>query len=116
VRAGLRVRAAGDRVPRAEDHVPGRVPHEDPPPPRRFGDQQRDPRRLRLSQVEAAGPGARRRRLLRRFVVIDLKTEDFLPEFAGKTSVYLTAVDNLERRPGASPSIGLVLCPGRRKI
>jgi hypothetical protein len=53
--------------------------------------------------------------VLRRFVVVDLKIEDFLPELAGKMSFYLTAVDNLERQPGDEPSIGLVLCPGRRK-
>jgi predicted nuclease of restriction endonuclease-like (RecB) superfamily len=53
--------------------------------------------------------------LLRRFVVIDLKVEDFKPEFAGKMSFYLTAVDELERQPGDEPSIGLVLCPGRSK-
>jgi len=53
--------------------------------------------------------------LLRRFVVIDLKVEDFKPEFAGKMSFYLTAVDELERQPDDEPSIGLVLCPGRRK-
>jgi predicted nuclease of restriction endonuclease-like (RecB) superfamily len=53
--------------------------------------------------------------ILRRFVVIDLKVEDFKPEFAGKMSFYLTAVDELERQPGDEPSIGLVLCPGRRK-
>jgi predicted nuclease of restriction endonuclease-like (RecB) superfamily len=53
--------------------------------------------------------------LLRRFVVIDLKVEDFKPEFTGKMSFYLTAVDELERQPGDEPSIGLVLCPGRRK-
>jgi predicted nuclease of restriction endonuclease-like (RecB) superfamily len=53
--------------------------------------------------------------LLRRFVVIDLKVEDFKPEFAGKMSFYLTAVDELERQVGDEPSIGLVLCPGRRK-
>ena len=38
--------------------------------------------------------------LLRRFVVIDLKVEDFKPEFTGKMSFYLTAVDELERQPG----------------
>jgi predicted nuclease of restriction endonuclease-like (RecB) superfamily len=53
--------------------------------------------------------------LLRRFVVIDLKVEDFKPEFTGKMSFYLTAVDELERQPGDGPSIGLVLCPGRSK-
>jgi predicted nuclease of restriction endonuclease-like (RecB) superfamily len=53
--------------------------------------------------------------LLRRFVVIDLKIEDFKPEFTGKMSFYLTAVDELERQPGDEPSIGLVLCPGRSR-
>jgi predicted nuclease of restriction endonuclease-like (RecB) superfamily len=53
--------------------------------------------------------------LLRRFVVIDLKVEDFKPEFAGKMSFYLTAVDELERQAGDESSIGLVLCPGRSK-
>jgi len=53
--------------------------------------------------------------LLRRFVVIDLKVEDFKPEFTGKMSFYLTAVDELERQPGDEPSIGLVLCPGRSR-
>jgi hypothetical protein len=37
------------------------------------------------------------------------------PEFTGKMSFYLTAVDELERQPGDDPSIGLVLCPGRGK-
>jgi predicted nuclease of restriction endonuclease-like (RecB) superfamily len=53
--------------------------------------------------------------ILRRFVVIDLKIEDFKPEFAGKMSFYLTAVDELERQPQDEPSIGLVLCPGRAR-
>ena len=43
--------------------------------------------------------------LLRRFIVIDLKVEDFKPEFTGKMSFYLTAVDELERQPGDEPSI-----------
>jgi len=52
--------------------------------------------------------------ILRRFVVIDLKIEDFKPEFAGKMSFYLTAVDELERQPGDEPSIGLARRPGAR--
>ncbi len=47
--------------------------------------------------------------------MIDLKVEDFKPEFAGKMSFYLNAVDELERQPDDEPSIGLVLCPGRSK-
>jgi predicted nuclease of restriction endonuclease-like (RecB) superfamily len=53
--------------------------------------------------------------ILRRFVVIDLKIEDFKPEFAGKMNFYLNAVDELERQPQDEPSIGLVLCPGRNR-
>lgn len=53
--------------------------------------------------------------ILRRFVVIDLKIEDFRPEFAGKMNFYLNAVDELERQPGDRPAIGLVLCPGRSR-
>src|ERR1700729_4005539 len=34
--------------------------------------------------------------ILSRFVVIDLKIEDFKPEFAGKMNFYLNAVDELE--------------------
>jgi len=53
--------------------------------------------------------------ILRRFVVVDLKIEDFKPEFAGKMNFYLNAVDELERQPGDEPTIGLVLCPGRNQ-
>lgn len=53
--------------------------------------------------------------LLNRFVVIDLKVEDFKPEFAGKMSFYLTAVDELERQRGQEETIGLILCTGRNR-
>jgi len=53
--------------------------------------------------------------ILRRFVVIDLKIEDFKPEFAGKMNFYLNAVDELQRQPGDAPAIGLILCPGRSR-
>ena len=51
--------------------------------------------------------------LLNRFVVIDLKVENFKPEFAGKMNFYLNAVDELERQPDQEETIGLILCPGR---
>jgi predicted nuclease of restriction endonuclease-like (RecB) superfamily len=40
--------------------------------------------------------------LLRHFVVIDLKVEDFKPEFTGKMGFYLTAVDELVVRSSNS--------------
>jgi len=50
---------------------------------------------------------------LRCFVVIEPKTVDFKPEFAGKMNFYLSAVDDLLRHPADAPSIGIILCRGR---
>ena len=53
---------------------------------------------------------------LRCFVVIDLKIEDFKPEFAGKMNLYLSAVDDQLRRADDQPSIGIILCKGRNEV
>ncbi len=53
---------------------------------------------------------------LRCFVVIELKIEDFKPEFAGKMNFYLSAVDDQLRHPDDAPSIGIILCRGRNEI
>ncbi len=53
---------------------------------------------------------------LRCFVVIDLKMGPFRPEFAGKMSFYLSAVDDLLRHPDDRPSIGLVLCRTQNRV
>ena len=47
---------------------------------------------------------------LRRFIVIDLKTTDFKPEYAGKMNFYVAAIDDLLRHPDDNPTIGMVLC------
>jgi len=47
---------------------------------------------------------------LRAFVVIELKSGKFKPEYAGKMNFYLSAVDDLLRQPSDTPSIGLILC------
>jgi predicted nuclease of restriction endonuclease-like (RecB) superfamily len=47
---------------------------------------------------------------LRCFIVVDLKMKSFEPEFTGKMSFYLSAVDAQMRHPHDSPSIGLLLC------
>jgi predicted nuclease of restriction endonuclease-like (RecB) superfamily len=44
------------------------------------------------------------------FVVIDLKTVEFEPEFSGKMNFYVSAVDDLLRGPSDQPTIGIVLC------
>ena len=47
---------------------------------------------------------------LRSFIVIELKSGGFKPEYAGKMNFYLSAVDDMLRQNGDNPSIGLILC------
>jgi predicted nuclease of restriction endonuclease-like (RecB) superfamily len=50
------------------------------------------------------------------YVVIELKTGDFEPEYAGKLNFYLKAVDETLRRSGDEPTIGLLLCKHRDRL
>ena len=53
---------------------------------------------------------------LRCYVVIDLKIDEFKPEYAGKMSFYLSAVDDLMKHPDDQASIGLILCKEKDRI
>lgn len=53
---------------------------------------------------------------LRCFVVIELKSGEFKPEYAGKINFYLSAVDDLMRSENDQPSIGIVLCKDRDRL
>jgi len=53
---------------------------------------------------------------LRCYVVVELKAGGFKPEYAGKLNYYLSAVDDLIRREGDQPTIGLLLCRSKNKI
>jgi predicted nuclease of restriction endonuclease-like (RecB) superfamily len=53
---------------------------------------------------------------LRCFVVIDLKTGPFQPEYAGKMNFYLAAVDDMLKHPSDNPTIGLILCKGKKEL
>lgn len=53
---------------------------------------------------------------LRCFVVIELKTGDFKPEYAGKMNFYLSAVDDLIKHESDQPSMGLILCKSKDNI
>ncbi|MGF7178351.1 PDDEXK nuclease domain-containing protein [Azospirillum doebereinerae] len=52
---------------------------------------------------------------LKRYVVIDLKMDDFAPEYVGKMNFYLAVLDDLKREPYMAPSIGLILCKSRNR-
>lgn len=47
---------------------------------------------------------------LKCYVVVELKIDDFKPEYAGKMNFYLSAVDDLLKAENDNPSIGLILC------
>ena len=49
-------------------------------------------------------------------VVVELKTVDFEPEFAGKLNFYIKAVDEQLRGEGDQPTIGLLLCKSKNKV
>ena len=50
------------------------------------------------------------------YVVIELKTGDFEPEFAGKLNFYIKAVDENLRTERDEPTIGLLLCKTKDKL
>ena len=53
---------------------------------------------------------------LRSYVVIELKTGDFKPEYAGQLNFYLSAVDGILKTDNDNPSIGLLLCKSKNDL
>lgn len=53
---------------------------------------------------------------LRCYVVIELKTEEFKPEYAGQLNFYLSAVDGILKKEQDNPSIGLLLCKSKNNV
>ncbi len=50
------------------------------------------------------------------YVVIELKTDVFKPEYAGKLNFYLSAMDDLVRQKEDKPTIGLLLCKSKNDV
>ena len=50
------------------------------------------------------------------YFVVELKTVEFEPEFAGKLSFYLSAIDGELKMEQDNPTIGLLLCKGKDKV
>ncbi len=53
---------------------------------------------------------------LRSYVVIELKTGEFRPEYAGQLNFYLSAVDGILKKDADNPSIGLLLCKSKNNL
>ena len=47
------------------------------------------------------------------YIVVELKTVPFQPEFAGKLNFYVNAVDDLIKTPSQNPTIGLLICSNK---
>ncbi len=53
---------------------------------------------------------------LRCYVVVELKTTDFNPEYTGQLNFYVTAIDETMKKDVDNNTIGLLLCKNRNKI
>lgn len=50
------------------------------------------------------------------YFIIELKIDDFKPEYAGKLNFYLNAADDLLKQENHNPTIGLLLCKNANKV
>lgn len=46
-------------------------------------------------------------------VAIELKIDDFKPEYLGKMEFYLEALDRNVKKPQENPSVGIILCKSK---
>lgn len=53
---------------------------------------------------------------LRCYIVVELKAGEFLPIDAGQLNFYLSAVDDILRKDGDNPTIGIILCQDKDKL
>ena len=53
---------------------------------------------------------------VRSYVVIELKTAEFKPEYAGKLNFYLSAVDKYIKDENDNPTFGILLCKDKKKV
>ncbi|MFM9943667.1 MAG: YhcG family protein [Bacteroidia bacterium] len=55
-------------------------------------------------------------RILKCLVAVELKTEEFEPEFVGKLDFYLQLIDEQLKQPDDKPSIGILLVPHKDQL
>ena len=53
---------------------------------------------------------------VRSYVVIELKTTEFKPEYAGKLNFYLSAVDKYIKDKNDNPTFGILLCKDKKRV
>ncbi len=52
---------------------------------------------------------------LKSLIAVELKIGKFKPEYAGKMNFYLSALDDIVRLEDENPSIGIIICKGKRR-
>ena len=52
--------------------------------------------------------------VLHSYVIVELKTKKFKPEFVGKLNFYISAVDDMLKTEADSPSIGILICKSKK--
>ena len=53
---------------------------------------------------------------VRSYVVVELKTIEFKPEYVGKLNFYLSAVDKYIKNENDNPTFGILLCKDKKKV
>jgi predicted nuclease of restriction endonuclease-like (RecB) superfamily len=53
--------------------------------------------------------------ILKRFVIIELKTTEFKPEYAGQIGFYITAIDKDVKKNEDKETVGLIICRNKNK-
>ena len=53
---------------------------------------------------------------LRCYIVVELKTNKFKPEYTGQLGFYVTAVDEILKKENDNPTIGLLLCKDKDRL
>jgi predicted nuclease of restriction endonuclease-like (RecB) superfamily len=49
------------------------------------------------------------------YVVVELKTVNFKPEFTGKLNFYISAIDEMLKTPQDNPTIGMIVCKSKNR-
>ena len=54
-------------------------------------------------------------RILQCLVIVELKVDQFVPEYAGKMNFYLNIIDKFVKLPYENPTIGIILCSSKKR-
>ena len=54
--------------------------------------------------------------IVRSYVIIELKTTEFKPEYVGKLNFYLNAIDKYVKKENDNPTFGILLCKNKKKV